>query len=233
MIDSTTEEPMTSTGIFFAVYDEAAAILKDPFYEWEKNGMAWSSKRFALSLVVSGIGKAFASFAAHPLISRHERILIMGTSGGLADEKVGSVYLVDEFIEYDMDATGLGFALGVTPFSGMKSEVISNAGDAYRSAVQAAADAAGVGLTKGRAISGDRFVSDPAVSKRLEKDLGASVVDMESAAVAKLCWREKRGVLALRYVSDNANHDSATDWQTNVVRSSAVFNEILKRFAEG
>lgn len=224
---------MTSTGLFFAVYDEAAVILRDPFYEWGKSGMLWSSKRFPLSLVVSGIGKAFASYAAHPLISRHDRILIMGTSGGLADEKVGSVYLVDEFIEYDMDATGLGFALGVTPFSGMKSQVISNCSGEYRSAVEAAAGSAGYGLIKGRAISGDRFVSDPTVSKRLEKELGASIVDMESAAVAKLCWREKRGVLAIRYVSDNANHDSATDWQTNVVRSSAVFNEILKRLVEG
>ena len=222
-----------TTGIFFAVHDEAAAILSDPIYRWDKKDSVYLSEKYPLTLAVSGIGKAFASFASRPLIERHDRILIMGTSGGLTDEKVGSIYLIDEFIEYDMDATGLGFALGVTPFSGMKSEVISNAGDAYRSAVQAAAEAAGVGITKGRAISGDRFVSDPAVSKRLEKELGASVVDMESAAVAKLCWREKRGVLALRYVSDNANHDSATDWQTNVVRSSGVFNDILKRFAEG
>ena len=224
---------MKPTGLFFAVHDEAAAILADPFYEWEKCGMLHSSKRFPISLVVSGIGKAFASFAAFPLIERQEQILIMGTSGGLADEKVGSVYLIDEFIEYDMDATGLGFQLGVTPFSGMKSPVISRANGTFRSAVETAAASAGYGLMRGRAISGDRFVSDPAISKRLEKELEASLVDMESAAVAKLCVREKRDVLAIRYVSDNANHDSAVDWKTNVVRSAAVFNEILKRFVEG
>jgi adenosylhomocysteine nucleosidase len=224
---------MISTGLFFAVYDEAAAILKDPEYEWEKTDSVYRSKKYLLSLVISGIGKAFASFAVHPLIKDHERILIMGTSGGLSDEHVGDLYLLDGFIEYDMDATGLGFAPGITPFSGMKDPVITHRSAGYLKSVEAAASAAGYSLMRGRGISADRFVSDPVVSKRLELELNASLVDMESAAVAKLCWRNKREVLALRYVSDNANHNSAVDWNTNVARSSIVFNSILKEYLKG
>ena len=105
---------MKSTGLFFAVQGEADAILADSRYTWEKCGeCSWSSKNFPLKLVVSGIGKSFASYYLSVLTAECSRIFIMGTSGGLTHEKVGSLYLVSEFAEHDMDVTGLGFERGV------------------------------------------------------------------------------------------------------------------------
>lgn len=226
------EKTMIATGIFFAVHDEAAEVLADPFYGWEKKDIGlYGSTRYPLALTISGIGKAFASYYLYPLARQSERILIMGTSGGLSDERVGSVYLIDEFIEYDMDVTGLGFPRGVTPFCGMKDPVIRRRNDQYLSDIQKAATAVGVELLSGRAISGDAFINSDEKSRSLEKELSASVVDMESAAIAKLCWSTGRDVLAVRYVSDNANHESAVDWKTNVKLSAGVFNAILKKYA--
>ena len=74
----------------------------------------YASSRFPVFLTISGVGKAFASFYLYPLVQHSERILILGTSGGLSSECVGSAYLVDEFVEHDMDVTGLGVPRGVT-----------------------------------------------------------------------------------------------------------------------
>ena len=111
----------------------------------------------------------------------------------------------------------------------MKHPVIQHRSERYLSDVQKAAASAGIVLFSGRAISGDAFINSAETSRKLAEEFSAAVVDMESAAVAKLCWSTGRDVLAVRYVSDNANHDSAVDWKTNVTRSAGVFNSILKK----
>jgi adenosylhomocysteine nucleosidase len=219
---------MDPTGLFFAVHDEATVILSNERYQWIKLSEGfYSSKRFPLMLAVSGIGKSFASYRLYPLVKNCARILIMGTSGGLSDEKVGSIYLADEFVEHDMNVTGLGFKKGVTPFCGMKGPVIKKCSELYFSEIKCAIVSAGMSFLRGRIVSGDSFVDSVAIAAELKAVFGAALVDMESAAVAKICWHEKIDVAAVRYISDNANHDSAVSWQENIKRSASVFNSVL------
>ena len=215
-------------GIIIAVKDEAAEILKDNLYSWKKlTDNIFENDRAVLALC--GIGKVFASYYTAKIAEHSSRILIMGTSGGLSDQNVGDLYLCDEFCEHDMDVTGLKVPQGVTPFSEMKSAVIKNSSSEFKNIVETSAKKSGQNLKYGRIISGDLFICDPATNDYKRTIFEADLADMESAAVAKICSLiEKKEVLALRYVSDNANHSAAQSWQENVKKSSVIFNSILK-----
>ncbi len=215
-------------GVIIAVKDEAGEILKDNFYSWNKlTDNIFENEKAVLALC--GIGKVFASYYTAKIAELSSKILIMGTSGGLSDQNVGDLYLCDEFCEHDMDVTGLKVPYGVTPFSEMKSAVIKKSSAEFKSIVETSAKKSGQSLKYGRIISGDLFICDPATNNSKRTIFEADLVDMESAAVAKICSLiEKKEVLALRYVSDNANHSAAQTWQENVKKSSVIFNSILK-----
>ncbi|HOF32865.1 MAG TPA: 5'-methylthioadenosine/S-adenosylhomocysteine nucleosidase [Spirochaetota bacterium] len=215
-------------GIIIAVKDEAGEILKDNFYSWNKlTDNIYENDKAVLALC--GIGKVFASYYTAKITEHSSRILIMGTSGGLSDQNVGDLYLCDEFCEHDMDVTGLNVPHGVTPFSEMKSSVMKNSSAEFKSIIETSAKKSGQYLKYGRIISGDLFICDPVTNDSKRTIFEADLVDMESAAVAKICSLiEKKEVLALRYVSDNANHSAAQSWQENVKKSSVIFNSILK-----
>ena len=215
-------------GIIIAVKDEAAEILKDNLYSWKKlTDNIFENDRAVLALC--GIGKVFASYYTAKIAEHSSRILIMGTSGGLSDQNVGDLYLCDEFCEHDMDVTGLKVPQGVTPFSEMKSAVIKNSSSEFKNIVETSAKKSGQNLKYGRIISGDLFICDSTTNDYKRTVFEADLADMESAAVAKICSLiEKKEVLALRYVSDNANHSAAQNWQENVKKSSVIFNSILK-----
>ncbi len=216
------------TGIIIAVKDEAAAILSDSAYGWkesEKNIFECGNAILALC----GIGKVFASYYTAKISPLCSRILVMGTSGGLSDQRPGDVYLCDEFCEHDMDVSGLGVAAGVTPFCAMKSAVIHTAGEAFAKELTEAAERSALSLKKGRVISGDLFICERQLNDAKRTLFQADLVDMESAAVAKICaFISAREMLALRFVSDNADGAAAGSWQENVKKSSIIFNLILK-----
>jgi adenosylhomocysteine nucleosidase len=89
---------------------------------------------------------------------------------------------------------------------------------------------AGVESRPGRAIAGDEFLTDPERAARKRDRFGAQLVDMESAAMAKLALsRAHKPFAALRIVSDNANHDSGADWKANLAMAARVFDAALSR----
>jgi nucleoside phosphorylase len=235
-------------GVIVALEAEAAAILADPRFEWESLGSGgYSSRAFPVRLEVSGVGKVFASWACARLIGEGlapgvDLMLSLGTSGGLSSEEVGSLLLVKEFVEHDMLVTGLGFEAGVTPFAGMAGPVISSLSpDAEALALAALSDCALSGAAPdavwARSASGDRFIGDAAEAAELRIRTGASLCDMESAAIAKLCAYRGGGAggsldfFALRYVSDNADHRARLSWAQSVEISSRGFDAYLYALA--
>ncbi len=218
-----------SLGIIVALYDEAKDILENKFFQWEVLGKdIYYSYRFEIWLIISGIGKANASFALGRMLEHVTEVWILGTSGGLGNETIGSMYLSTEFVEHDMDATGLGFAKGVTPLSEMTQYLICNPpNDSVNALIRACADLE-IKLFNGRTMSGDQFICHPEVVEQKKSDFGVHIVDMESAAVAKICQREGIPVLALRTISDNANHEATNNWNENVKQSSRYMNKILQ-----
>ena len=220
-------------GVIVAVEAEAAAILADARFAWEKRAPGeFESRTFPVNLALCGVGKAFASWSIAVLARRCSLIVSLGTAGSLGSEAAGSLHLVKEFVEYDMLAAELGFESGVTPFAGMQGPVISSLSPECEAIALAALEAAGLKAPWARSASGDRFIGDAAEARRLRESTGATLCDMESAAMAKLClYRAKADFFSLRSVSDNADHAAHASWAEQAKASALVFDAYLGALA--
>ena len=106
-----------------------------------------------------------------------------------------------------MDVSGLGFAVGETPFEDVPARLC------FAPAFPQ--------LPAGICGSGDSFETG---TGRVECD----VVDMEAYAFAKVCWLEKATFACAKYITDGADHAAADDWQSNLPRAAAEFLELYR-----
>lgn len=167
-------------------------------------------------VVVSGVGKSNAAAAAQLAIQETgtKRILNLGVSGGLDPAmKVGEIYEVADAVQYDFDLVQInGTEMGTlnerdTPFIPCKAE----------------------GRFEAKTLgTGDRF-NDSADDSALLKKLGASLRDMEGAAIAHVC--ETAGVEFVSYkcISDVEGSGSMPEQYMENLKKCL---EILTRFAK-
>ncbi len=167
-------------------------------------------------VVVSGVGKSNAAAATQFAIQETgtKRILNLGVSGGLDPAmKVGDIYEVADAVQYDFDLVQInGTEMGTlnerdTPFIPCKAE----------------------GRFEAKTLgTGDRF-NDSADDSALLKKLGASLRDMEGAAIAHVC--ETAGVEFVSYkcISDVEGSGSMPEQYMENLKKCL---EILTRFAK-
>ncbi len=155
----------------------------------------------------TGVGKVNAAYAAAQAIRAHAPQLVInfGSAGRVAPCPPGLVE-VASVLQRDMNAEPLA-PRGATPFQ--------DGGHTLHSGH--------VGVVCG---TGDSFVTaaDPWFETR-----GVQLVDMELYAVASVCTREKVAWRAIKFVSDDANAESANDWQANVRRGEQLFADWFLR----
>jgi adenosylhomocysteine nucleosidase len=167
-------------------------------------------------VVVSGVGKSNAAAATQLAIQETgtKRIFNLGVSGGLDPVmKVGEIYEVADAVQYDFDLVQInGTEMGTlnerdTPFIPCRAEG------------RFAAKTLG---------TGDRF-NDSADDSALLKKLGASLRDMEGAAIAHVC--ETAGVEFVSYkcISDVEGSGSMPEQYMENLKKCL---EILTRFAK-
>ena len=112
----------------------------------------------------TGAGKINATYYITKLIIKYKplEVINFGSAGSLKKNLNGLIECT-RFYQRDMDARGLNFALGETPFDEIKEIILSNNGYSCG--------------------SGDTFVTS-----RIE--MNVDVVDMEAYAIAKICQKE-------------------------------------------
>lgn len=149
----------------------------------------------------TGVGKVNAAYATAQALRAHapQRVINFGSAGRVAPCPPGLVE-VASVLQRDMNAEPLA-PRGVTPFQ--------EVGHTLHSGFD--------GVVCG---TGDSFITapDPWFETR-----GVQLVDMELYAVASVCARQNVAWRAFKFVSDDANADSANDWQANVRRGEALF----------
>ena len=149
----------------------------------------------------TGVGKVNAAYATAQALRKHAPQLVInfGSAGRVAPCPPGLVE-VASVLQRDMNAEPLA-PRGATPFQ--------DGGHTLHSGRE--------GVVCG---TGDSFVTapDPWFETR-----GVQLVDMELYAVASVCARQNVAWRAFKFVSDEANADSANDWQANVRRGEALF----------
>lgn len=160
-----------------------------------------------------GVGKVNAAIALTRELRRYVHraqplplVLNVGTAGSPV-HPTGSLLECHEFVQRDMDVSGLGFALGVTPFDEAPARLSFE-----RRFPQLTAAVCG---------SGDSFVTSVSPGDW-------QLVDMEAYALAKVCLIEKARFACVKYVSDGADQAAAHHWQSNVHKAAEEFLSLYR-----
>ncbi len=160
-----------------------------------------------MNKITTGIGKVNAAISLTKAIIRSQPKLIvnLGTAGSSRFGK-GEIVCCNRFVQRDMDVTGLGFELYQTPFSNVPR--VLDYGIRLRD------------LTEGTCGSGDSFVMN-------HRDHLYDVIDMEAYPLALIAMTENIPFLCLKYISDDAGSEAASDWETQVHLASLAFRNAL------
>jgi adenosylhomocysteine nucleosidase len=126
-------------------------------------------------------------------------VVNLGTAGSRALPP-HSLVACNRFSQRDMDVTGLGFPLGVTPF------------DATPAIIEF--PAVFVQLPQTLCSTADSFATGPH---------DGDVVDMEAFALARVCVAEGARFACAKYVTDSADGDSAAHWEAALEAASLAF----------
>jgi adenosylhomocysteine nucleosidase len=157
--------------------------------------------------LMAGCGKVNAAYELTKAIHQHRPNLIVNLgSAGSNSFKKGEVVCCTQFIQRDMDATGLGFKRYETPFSG--TDPVLDYGIKLE------------GLPEGICGTGDSFET-----AHLSSDY--NVIEMEAYSFAYVAKKEEIPFLCLKYISDGADGAAAEDWMIQVHHAATAFKRIL------
>jgi adenosylhomocysteine nucleosidase len=160
-----------------------------------------------------GVGKVNAAIALTKELARYAQLgqemplVVNFGSAGSRCFAPGSLVACQEFVQRDMDVSGLGFALGVTPYDEAPSALTF--------------DPVFTHLPTAVCGSGDSFAT-------ADIEVDCAVVDMEAYALAKVCWHENARFACVKYVTDGADHTAADDWQRNVHAAAEEFLQLFR-----
>ena len=167
------------------------------------------TQRFALGhlegrtvlVVTSGIGLANAASATARALTLVDAPIVIaaGTTGGLAaDINVGDIAAGTSAIYGQADATAFGYAMGQVPQ--MPVDYTSSEAAVARLAQLSALIAHTVRV--GGIVSSDSFCTEANVGPMRERFPDAIGTDMETCAMAQVCWSSGVDWISLRAVSD-------------------------------
>jgi adenosylhomocysteine nucleosidase len=166
----------------------------------------------AVPVLHCGVGKVNAAITLTAELARYAAagitlpLVINFGSAGSSCHGTGAVVGCHEFVQRDMDARGLGFKLGVTPFDALPATL--------------SFDPLFPLLPTARCGSGDSFVTTPT-------KMECQVVEMEAYALAKVCRMYGARFGCAKYVTDGADHQAADDWNSNVHKAAEAFLQLF------
>jgi len=170
-------------------------------------------ERAEIGVLYTGLGKVNAAISlARKLATLRAQgalpplVVNFGTAGSRSFA-TRSVVACRQFVQRDMDVTGLGFALGETPFEALPATL--------------SFPPVFAGLREGVCGTGDRFETGAA-------GLACDVIDMEAYALAKVCLAENVPFACAKYISDGADATAADDWQASLPRAAAAFMDLYR-----
>src|SRR5690606_6086876 len=157
--------------------------------------------------LICGIGKVSATYQLQKAIQQKRPSLIvnLGSAGSNYFQR-GEVICCTKFIQRDMDVMALGYERYETPLSGLPPVL------EYGLSMD--------GLQEGICGTGDNFEMAHAATEY-------KVVDMEAYALALVAMKEDIPFLCLKYISDGADGNAATDWTVQVHRAAVAFGKVL------
>ena len=168
----------------------------------------------AVPVLYCGVGKVNAAIALTKELSRYAQrgqempLVVNFGSAGSRCFATGTLVACQEFVQRDMDVSGLGFALGVTPYDEAPPSLLF--------------DPVFTQLPSAVCGSGDSFATTTDI------EVECAVIDMEAYALAKVCWHEDARFACAKYVTDGADPAAADDWRRNVHLAAEDFLQLFR-----
>jgi len=213
------EPPVCHVGLVFALGIEAGGLIDRLAGVIRIDGAGFVAREGGLAgrrlvVIESGVGAKAAAKSTDALIFGHRPrwVISAGFAGGLDPRLAqGDMLLADRVV--DLSGRSLDIDLKLD-----------------RAAVQSQR-----GVHVGSLLTVDRIIHDASEKRALGQRFGALAVDMETAAVAEVCRREKVRFMAVRVISDAVDHSLPKDInhlvqaKTTAGRLGAAAGAILRR----
>lgn len=205
--------------------DETRTVSGMTFYLGTLDGVS-------VVLAQSGVGKVFAAVAAEIMVTVFgaDALVNTGVGGGIAEGlEIGEVVAATHLVQHDMDTTPIGDPPGL--LSGINI-VNLPCDEELRSRLENAMDALAIPHREGVIASGDQFISSTAQKERIRHLFGASVCEMEGAAIGQVAYINQIPCAVLRAVSDNGDDSARVDFPTFARASAEKSAQVIRKFLQ-
>jgi adenosylhomocysteine nucleosidase len=226
-------------GIIGAMEEEVAQIrdVMEEVQVYEKAGMQFFSGNLSgkpAVLVRSGIGKVNAALCTQILADKFSvsAVINTGIAGSLqAKIDIGDIVLSTDVLQYDVDATVFGYALGEVPRMGRLS--FPGDGAMRRLAAECCREVnPEIQVHEGRIVSGDQFVSDGKKKDWIRAEFSGYCTEMEGAAIGQAAYLNGIPFLVIRAISDKADNSAAMDYPEFEAKAIRHTVNLVKAFAK-
>jgi len=185
-----------------------------------------SYKGVEFIVATCGIGKVFAAMTTQAVIDNFpdvSAIIVVGVAGSMNIEAapLHSIVIASKLAQHDFDTTSIGDPAGLLP--AIKQVYLETANRINTKLMEASPNA-----SFGVMVSGDLFVADPVKKARIKETFNPYCVDMESAAVAQVCFANRMPFAAIRAISDAENHSD--EYQKNADIAAHIVGEAVRKF---
>ena len=216
--------------ILGALSEEISSFLKDlsKKRESEWNGFRiYEGKLSGIDTVICQTkeGKVFSAMITQHLLDSYkfDFVLFTGVAGSLKkDLHAGDVLISTELFQHDVDVTALGWKFNHIP----SAESIFFKADERLIKIAKTIEIDERKIVTGRIATGDQFIDHTHRVKK-ENMYNASCADMESAAVAQVCWTNSIPFLVIRIISDNADDGACSDFRKNLPLFAHNSHEVI------
>lgn len=181
-----------------------------------------------------GVGKVFAAICAEAMIIGFSPKLIVNTGVGGALAKglsVTDTVVADKLVQHDMDTSPIGDPVGL--ISGI-NKVWFETDERAREILVRSAEKLGLKAVTASVASGDKFIADKADKEKIVANFGASVCEMEGAAIAHTAFVNNTPFVVIRAISDSADEGSSMDYMTFMPiaakNSAALTLELVREY---
>lgn len=184
-------------------------------------------KNSFVCLAVSGVGKVNAAMCAQAMIDRYRVGVVFncGVAGGLAGAvSRGGVVIADGLVQYDVDTTALGDPKGLVSTVNVVTFPVN---ELISARCAARAEQLGYPAKRGVVASGDRFLNDGRKVREIAADFGAKAFEMEAAAIAQVCLRNRVEFVAVKAISDYADEAGAEDFALSLDEVAKIPQRIV------
>lgn len=189
-------------------------------------------KQNNIFLIKSGIGKVSASIASTILIVLFKSKIIInsGSAGALHPQlKIGDIIIPNQLCYYDVNLTNFGYSQGQIPQYPKQFKINKN----LHNILIKTATQFKLSFTVGLLITGDSFVRGKNLINKLKLQFSSAIgVEMESTAIAQVCYQFHIPLIVIKSISDLSDQKATLNFKKNISIASLESSHFVKLILE-